>query len=210
MIVNKDNIKNLYFVGRNYLEHTKELNNEKPDQVLLFTKSLSSLSVDGKLQIPPHSSDIHFEGEMVFFISDKLLKINDETEIIAGCGLDFTARDVQSKAKSKGWPWFEAKCFKGSAVISDNFAVIKGKDLNGLQVKTEINAVQKQLGSYTEKMFKLQEIVKHMNRFLDFSENDIVFTGTPSGVGVVKKGDKIKVSLLLNNKEIAFSECEVI
>jgi len=210
MKVDKKEIKNLYFVGRNYLEHAKELNNAKPDQVLLFTKPLSSLTKDGKLKFPAHSKDVHFEGEMVFFINKSLTSINDDTEIIAGCGLDFTARDIQSKAKSKGLPWFEAKCFSGSAVISDNFAVIKGKDLNNLEVKTIVNGQQRQLGKYIQKMFNLSEIAKHMLRFTEFSKKDLVFTGTPAGVGSVQKGDKIEVFLLLKGKEIAKTKCEVV
>ncbi len=210
MKVNPDNIKNLYFVGRNYLKHAQELNNEKPDKVLLFTKPLSSLSKNNKLTLPPHSEDVHFEGEMVFFISEELKNITDDTEIIAGCGLDFTARDVQLKAKSKGLPWFEAKCFKGSAVIPNNFAVISGKDLINLEVKTVVNGKERQKGSYTDKIFKLEEIATHLNSLVGFSKNDLVFTGTPAGVGKVASGDVLEVFLLLKGDVIASLKCEVV
>jgi 2-keto-4-pentenoate hydratase/2-oxohepta-3-ene-1,7-dioic acid hydratase in catechol pathway len=210
MNVSKENIKNLYFVGRNYLEHAKELNNEKPDKVLLFTKPISSLGKDNKLCLPSHSVDVHFEGEMVFFISEQLKKIEDDTEIIAGCGLDFTARDVQAEAKSKGLPWFEAKCFKGSAVISDSFEVIKGKDLPNLEIKTIVNKKERQRGSYTDKMFKLEEITTRLNMLFDFTKGDLVFTGTPKGVGKVEKGDVLEVLLLLKGKVLTSLRCEVV
>ncbi len=189
-------IRNLYFVGRNYVEHAKELNNEVPEKPLIFCKPLSALSEDGSLFIPFFSNEIHFEGEMVFAYSG-----NDYYYV--SCGIDYTARDIQSELKKKGWPWFEAKCFKGACVLNSDFIEINAGDLDRLSIETYLNGELRQKGNYSQTIFKVDFLFDYINRIIELKKGDVVFTGTPSGVGRVKSGDTVEVLLKLDGKEIS-------
>ena len=195
-------IRNLYFVGRNYSEHAKELSNEVPDKPLIFCKPLSALSTDGKLVLPDYSSEVHFEGEMVF-------RFSTGGFYYVSCGIDYTARDVQSEIKKKGWPWFEAKCFKGSAVLNSNFVEVSKDQLEKLSIETYLNGELRQRGSYSQTIFKIDFLFDYLNKIIGFFEGDVVFTGTPAGVGKVKDGDILKVLLKLNGKTISEVVSEV-
>ena len=189
-------IENLYFVGRNYVEHAKELKNEVPDKPLIFCKPVSALSTDGKLILPDYSNEIHFEGEMVF-------KFSTDGFYYVSCGIDYTARDVQNEIKKKGWPWFEAKCFKGSAVLNQDFFKVSKNELNLLSIETYLNGELKQKGNYTQTIFKIDFLFSYLSKVIGLSENDVIFTGTPVGVGKVNNGDILKVLLKLNGKVVS-------
>jgi len=203
-------VRNLYFIGRNYVKHAKELGNEQPAEPLVFTKPLSCLAKSGEtVPYPAHSHSLHYEGEMVFVLPQGGRFSGDNPKILAGCGIDFTARDIQSELKKKGWPWFTAKCFRGSAVLCNSFISIPVARLPRLSVETWINGEMRQQGRYTEKLFPVPILTEHLAGLVDIGAGDVLFTGTPAGVGEVGPGDRIEVRLLFEGRVQIQSECEV-
>ncbi|PJB81017.1 MAG: isomerase/hydrolase [Acidobacteria bacterium CG_4_9_14_3_um_filter_49_7] len=203
-------VQNLYFIGRNYVEHIEELGNERPTEPLIFTKSLSCVAMSGaKIPYPGHSHSLHFEGEMVFVLREHEDFKKDNAMILAGCGIDFTARDIQSDLKKRGWPWFTAKCFRGSAVLSSKFISIPMDSLPRLAVETWINGEKRQHGLYTKKLFPVPILTEYLSKLVDIGENDVLFTGTPAGVGEVAPGDNIEVRLLVDDEVQIQVQCEV-
>ncbi len=203
-------VYNLYFIGRNYVEHAEELGNEQPTEPLIFTKSLSCMASSGaKVPYPGHSHSLHFEGEMVFVLSEHGRFSKKNPMILAGCGIDFTARDIQSNLKKKGWPWFTAKCFRGSAILSDKFVSIPLEFLPRLAVETWINGQKRQRGLYTQKLFSVPVLMKYLANLVDIGNHDVLYTGTPAGVGEVISGDRIEVKLLVDDRVQIQVQCEV-
>ncbi len=194
--MDREKIRNLYFVGRNYVKHARELNNKIPEEPLIFTKPLSTISEDGNVKYPPHTKELHYEGEMVFMLTNN-------GKYLAGCGIDYTARDVQRDEIRKGNPWFLSKCFGTSTVISKDFFELRENDLKFLEIKTFVNGVLKQEGKYSEKLFGILDILNYLNNFFNITENDIIFTGTPAGVGSVKVGDVVEVILYFKDRKIS-------
>ncbi len=203
-------VQNLYFIGRNYIEHAEELGNEPPTEPLVFTKPLSCMAISGtKTPYPHHSHSLHFEGEMVFILPKHGYFSRGNAMILAGCGIDFTARDVQSNLKKKGWPWFTAKCFRGSAVLSNKFVAVPLGHLSHLSVETWVNGKRRQHGLYSQKVFSVPVLTEYLAKLVDIGENSVLYTGTPAGVGEVNRGDRIEVRLLLDNKLQVLTQCEV-
>lgn len=209
--VQPGDIANLFFVGRNYVKHIEELENEKPERPLIFSKPTSCLSIKSEIPYPSHSRSLHYEGEMVFFMTGFNGQSADSTgTVYAGCGIDFTARDIQKEIKSRGWPWFEAKCFRASAIISASFVPVSIVELTQLSVETYVNNELRQKGSYRETIFSFQDLLQHLSEFVELTDSDLLFTGTPAGVGPVVPGDRIVVNLKLRDSIITQAECEVI
>ncbi len=200
---------NLYFVGRNYIQHVEELANDRPEHPLIFTKPVSCASLSSSVPYPSHTKELHFEGEMVFVLPGSLKIYHSENEILVGCGIDFTARDIQTIIKGKGWPWFEAKCFRGSAVLSSQFVLIPVNQLEKLCIETWINGQRRQVGYYSQTLFSLPDLIRHLDSLVEIEANDILFTGTPEGVGTVQTGDRIEVCLLFDGSELMKTVCEV-
>jgi len=183
-------------VGRNYVEHIKELNNEMPSQMVLFNKPNSAITNELKF-----FSDTHrFEGELCYLIKDK--KIAG-----IGFGLDLTNAEAQDYAKAKGLPWERAKAFNNSAVMS-NFIEFKG-NLEDLSFKLFINDNLQQEANYDLMIYKPLTIVEEIETFLSLEDNDIIMSGTPKGVGNYKTGDKFKAIIYENDKEILNYEWKV-
>ena len=183
-------------VGRNYVEHIKELNNETPSQMVLFNKPNSAITNELKF-----FSDTHrFEGELCFLIKDK--KIAG-----IGFGLDLTDREAQDYAKAKGLPWERAKAFNNSAVMS-NFIEFKG-NLEDLSFKLFINDKLQQEANFDLMIYKPLTIVEEIESFLSLEDNDIIMSGTPKGVGNYKTSDKFKAVIYENDKEILNYEWSV-
>lgn len=184
-------------VGRNYAEHAKELGNEIPEFPLIFLKPASALISSGKNIIhPTYSRDLHHEVELVLLI-DKKIKGIDEAEAeeaIAGyaVGLDMTLRDVQNELKAKGHPWTLAKCFDTSAVVSS--FVLKGDyRLSGNErIVLEVNGEARQNSSLSKMIFSPAKIVQYIASKMTLEIGDLIYTGTPEGVGRVQRGDTIK------------------
>jgi len=202
---------NLYFVGRNYVKHIEELNNERPEQPLIFTKPVSSLMTSpAKVPYPPHTDSLHFEGEMVFSLPGDLADLKNRNSVLVGCGVDWTARDVQSVIKQKGLPWFQAKCFRGAAVVSSEAVAVSLDELAGLRIETWVDGVCRQKGGYAEKLFPLPELIAFLERTIDLDSGDLLYTGTPDGVAPVERESTIEVRLILNDNVLITCGCEVI
>ena len=188
---------NIFAIGRNYVEHIEELNNERPDEPVIFTKpDTALLRNNDPFYIPDYSNDIHHEVEIVLQICKKGKNIQEKFAHKyydhVGLGIDFTARDLQSKAKEKGLPWALAKGFHGSAPISKTFIPMSEiKDLNHLNFKLEVNGEVRQKGNTSLMLFNFDYIVSYLSRFFTLKKGDYIYTGTPKGVGPVKIGDHL-------------------
>ncbi|AJC48914.1 fumarylacetoacetate hydrolase family protein [Allofrancisella guangzhouensis] len=180
-------------VGRNYVEHIRELNNEIPDNPIIFIKPNSSVAKSLKL-LPDR--ELHYECEIIFAFDGK-------SQIKAvGLGLDITDRDLQSKLKSKGLPWELAKSFDGSAVISD-FVKIDLLNIPFLSFKAYKNNQLIQEGSYHLMIYKPNQIIEFLKyNNISICENDLLMTGTPKGVGVINHNDKFKLELFCKNSRV--------
>jgi 2-keto-4-pentenoate hydratase/2-oxohepta-3-ene-1,7-dioic acid hydratase in catechol pathway len=187
----------IFAIGRNYAEHIKELNNERPDEPVIFTKpDTAILRNNAPFYYPDFSTDVHHEVELVLRISKDGKNIEEKFAHkyydAIGVGIDFTARDLQQKAKDKGLPWDIAKGFNGSAPISEKFIPVGNfKDLKNINFKLEINGAQKQLGNTSLMLFSFDYIIAYLSRFFTLKTGDLIFTGTPKGVGPVKIDDKL-------------------
>jgi 2-keto-4-pentenoate hydratase/2-oxohepta-3-ene-1,7-dioic acid hydratase in catechol pathway len=181
-------------IGRNYAEHIAELNNEKPDEPVIFLKpDTALLPKDTDFILPEFSNDVHYETEIVVkinkvgkYIDVKFAhKYYDQISL----GIDFTARDLQNKLKEKGLPWEKAKAFDGSAVVG-NFL-----DKNNFQFIENINfglfknGEQVQSGNTSLMLYKIDEIIAYVSQFFTLKTGDLLFTGTPKGVAAVNPND---------------------
>jgi 2-keto-4-pentenoate hydratase/2-oxohepta-3-ene-1,7-dioic acid hydratase in catechol pathway len=188
-------------IGRNYAEHAKELNNQVPENPVFFLKPDTALVIRNRpFYYPDFSSDIHYETEIVFKISKVGKSIPEKFALdyidSIGVGLDFTARDLQQKCKEKGLPWEIAKGFDYSAPISQVFIPKEEfNDLENISFHMELNGNKVQEGNSADMIFSFKKIIAYVSRFMTLRTGDLVFTGTPAGVGPVKIGDKLEVFL---------------
>ncbi len=182
-------------IGRNYAEHAAELGNEVPDSPVIFMKPDTAVLKSQEFYIPEFSDDVHYELEVVLKISKGGKYIQQEHAAKhydqIGLGIDFTARDLQSKLKSKGLPWELAKGFDGSAVVSEFFDKQK-YDLNQLSFKLEKNSETVQDGDTSLMIFRPEEIIAFVSQYFTLRTGDLIFTGTPKGVGRVAEGDELE------------------
>lgn len=185
-------------IGRNYIDHAKELNNPVPENPVFFLKPDTALVRRNRpFYYPDFSEDIHYECELVLKISKLGKNIHKKfahtyyNEI--GIGIDFTARDLQSKAKAKGLPWEIAKAFDASAPLSMEF-IKKDEfhDLNNISFRLDKNGETVQEGNSGDMIFDFDEIISYLSIFFTLKTGDLIFTGTPAGVGPVKVGDELE------------------
>lgn len=187
-------------IGRNYAAHAKELNNPLPSSPVIFLKPDTAVLKDNKpFYLPDFSSDIHYELEVV-------LKVCKEGKHIAekfaanyfdevGLGIDFTARDIQNIHKEKGLPWELAKAFDNSAAISHFIPKAEIADLYNLQFELKINNETRQLGNTKNILFSFEKIISFVSQYITLKKGDLIFTGTPEGVGQIHQGDKLEAWL---------------
>lgn len=186
-------------IGRNYAEHARELGNEIPENPVIFMKPDTAVLKKGSdFYIPEFSEDIHYELEVVLKISKGGKYIQEEKagnyfEEIA-LGIDFTARDLQSKLKEKGLPWELAKGFDGSAVISD-FYKKEDYDLKNIQFSLLKNKEEVQNGNTSLMLFSPEKIIAFVSKYFTLKTGDLIFTGTPKGVGKVAENDILEAYL---------------
>jgi acylpyruvate hydrolase len=182
-------------IGRNYASHAKELKNELPDKPILFLKPQTALLKDNKpFYLPGWSADMHYEAEVVLrvcrqgkYIEEKFAhKYYDE----ATAGIDFTARDLQAQQKAKGLPWEIAKAFDGSAAIG-TFKKITDHSI-GFSFHLLLNGVKVQDGNTNDMIFSFGKIIAYASQFFTLQVGDLIYTGTPAGVGAVKMGDRLE------------------
>lgn len=182
-------------IGRNYVEHISELNNEKPDEPVIFMKPDTALLKEGDFYLPDFSQDVYHEIEVVVKISKVGKYIEPKfahkyyNEI--SVGIDFTARDLQSKLKAKGLPWEKAKAFDGSAVVG-NFISVEGLDVDNLNLELLKNGVSQQKGNTNQMMWNINELIAYVSRYFTLKTGDLIFTGTPSGVSKLETNDVLE------------------
>lgn len=183
-------------IGRNYVDHAKELNNEVPDEPVIFLKPETAVLLKRHpFYIPDFSQDVHHEVELVVKIS-RLGKYIEERfahkyyeEI--GLGIDFTARDLQAKLKAKGLPWERAKAFDGSAIVG-NFINKNEIDLNNLNFSLKKNGETVQAGNTSLMIFSIDKIISFVSQYFTLKIGDLIFTGTPAGVGKISANDQLE------------------
>lgn len=187
---------NIYAIGRNYVAHIEELNNERPDEPVIFTKpDTAILRNNDAFYYPDYTSDIHHEVEVIVQICKRGKSIQEKfahkyyNEV--GLGIDFTARDLQSKAKDKGLPWTIAKGFHGSAPISKFVEKTTFGNLNDIKFRLEKNDKIVQKGVTSLMLYSIDQIIAHLSKYFTLKKGDIIFTGTPAGVGPVSIGDRL-------------------
>ncbi len=183
-------------IGRNYAEHAKELNNPVPTVPVIFMKPDTAILKDNKpFYHPDFSNDIHHELEIVLKIAKEGKHIAEKfahkyyNEI--GLGIDFTARDIQQKHKEKGLPWELAKSFDHSAPISHFIPKDQFKDLYQLNFHLELNGQTVQKGNTSDLLFQFEKLIAFVSQYITLKKGDLIFTGTPEGVGKVNIGDHL-------------------
>jgi len=192
-------------IGRNYTDHITELKNERPTQPVVFMKPDSAvLPKEQDFYIPEFSNDVHYEVEVLVKIKKVGKHIKESfahtyyDEI--GLGIDFTARDLQAKLKEKGLPWEKAKGFDGAAVIGKWVTKTDYKDLNDLSFELKKNYEVVQSGNTGLMLWKIDELIAYVSTFFMLKKGDVIFTGTPAGVGKVAANDYL--SGTLEDKEL--------
>lgn len=185
-------------VGRNYARHAEELKNAIPEEPVIFLKPETALLPKGHpFFYPEFSSDVHYEAELVLRINRLGKHISEKhahkyySEI--GIGIDFTARDIQQKLKEKSLPWEKAKAFDHSAPVSRRLLTISDlPDPSNISFHLNKNGETVQQGQSSEMLFSFDQIIAYVSTFLTLKMGDLIFTGTPAGVGSVKIGDELE------------------
>jgi 2-keto-4-pentenoate hydratase/2-oxohepta-3-ene-1,7-dioic acid hydratase in catechol pathway len=190
----------IYCIGRNYAEHARELNNPVPTEPVVFLKPASSLLPDGgDVVIPPDSENVHHEAELVIAIGKTASRItpNQAADCIAGiaAGIDITARDIQDRLKQKSLPWLLAKGLDTFAPVGSFVPLSDTIDLKNLQLTLTVNGQLKQDGNTRDMLFPVDIIISRLSHWFTLMPGDLIFTGTPAGVGALNPGDQVSVSL---------------
>ncbi len=196
-------------IGRNYAKHAQELNNAVPQEPVIFLKPDTALLRNNQpFFVPDFANEFHYETELVVKINRLGKNVGKQfahryySEV--GMGIDFTARDLQADLKSKGLPWERAKAFDSSAAISKTWMPTAAfKDVQNLHFKLLVNGEDRQHGYTGDMLFKVDEIIAYVSRFFTLKIGDLIYTGTPAGVGPVKIGDRFEV-FLENQKMMDF------
>lgn len=193
-------------IGKNYIDHIAELDNNAvaPTEPIFFTKpDTALLRNNDPFYIPSFSNDLHYETELVVRINRVCKSIEERfahrcyNEV--GLGIDFTARDIQRKMVAKGLPWEICKAFDHSAAVSPTFIPVEELgDVNNLQFNMWLNGELKQQGDTSKMIFNVDKIISYVSHFMTLKIGDLIFTGTPVGVGAVKQGDNIRAELMGN------------
>jgi len=183
-------------LGRNYLDHIRELGNQVPDRAVIFCKPASSIIPDGgTIEIPDYSNDCHHELELALLIgkSGKCISVQDALDYVVGYGvaLDLTLRDVQAEQRERGLPWEIAKGFDTSCPLSDFVAADQVDNPNNIRLTLTVNGEIRQEGTTAQMMRSVEQIIAEISKFYTLEEGDIILTGTPAGVSAIKSGDQL-------------------
>jgi 2-keto-4-pentenoate hydratase/2-oxohepta-3-ene-1,7-dioic acid hydratase in catechol pathway len=186
-------------IARNYKDHVKELKNELPSEPIFFIKPDTALLKDKDFYYPSFTNDLHFECELVIKIDKVGKNIQEQfahkyySEITLG--IDFTARDIQEQCKEKRHPWEKAKGFDNSAPISSKWLKLKDLDFKTLEFDFFQNGVLKQKGFTSDMIFSIDQLIAYISKYITLKTGDLIFTGTPGGVGPVNIGDVLTASV---------------
>ncbi len=197
-------------IGRNYSEHAKEMKAETPSEPVFFMKPETALIKNGApFYYPQFSKEVHYETEIVLRISKNGKNIEKKfahsyyNEVTVG--IDFTARDLQAQCKTKGLPWEMAKAFDGSAPIGGMVTVARYKNLQNIEFRLDINGKTVQQGNTKDMIFTCDTLIEYVSKFVTLKTGDLLFTGTPAGVGAVSIGDKLEGYI----EGVKLFECEI-
>jgi 2-keto-4-pentenoate hydratase/2-oxohepta-3-ene-1,7-dioic acid hydratase in catechol pathway len=184
-------------IGRNYAEHARELNNDVPGEPVVFMKPETALIRDGKpFFLPDHLGEIHHELEIVLRIGRNGKHISERFASTyidrMGLGIDFTARSLQMDLKSRGLPWELSKGFDGSAVLGEMGTPVELGWPRVMAIRLEINGELRQMGSTEQMLFSFERIISFVSRYFTLKMGDLIYTGTPAGVGPVLRGDRLQ------------------
>lgn len=190
-------IQNIWAVGRNYADHAKELGNEVPSEPMLFLKAGSSATLAAKeIHLPEWATEIHHEVELA-------LQFDENLQIDEACiALDLTERNKQNQLKSKGHPWTLAKSFKESCPLSSFFAVGDLEDLKNLEIILKINGEIRQKGNTAQMIFGYEKLIDFVRLHFPVIPGDLLLTGTPAGVGPIRRGDVLEAEIVGKIKHI--------
>lgn len=192
-------VQNIFCIGRNYAAHIAELGNKPADDPVVFLKPTSALNTSAAIHLPSHSSDVHYETELVLLMGQggKNIREEDALRHIAGVGigLDLTARDIQTNAKAAGLPWAVAKGFDDAATVSEFVPTASIRDWGTLTFEMALNGQTRQRGDIRHMLYNVPFIVAHLSRIFTLQAGDLVFTGTPEGVGALSNGDRVDMAL---------------
>jgi len=198
----------IFAIGQNYTEHNKELNSKHPDEPVVFMKPDTALLKNNKpFYIPDFTDELHYETELLIKINRLGKNIDPKfahryySEI--GLGVDFTARDLQRKLKAEGKPWEICKSFDNSAVIGDFLPVENIGNVQDIYFHLDLNGKTVQNGHSAQMIFPINELIAYVSRFFTLKIGDILFTGTPAGVGKVSVGDHLE-GFIFENKMFDF------
>jgi len=188
----------IFCIGRNYLEHIEELSNQRPTEPVIFMKPGSCLTPVGlPITYPAHGNDLQHEVEIVYRV-DKFGRFENSMELAdqldgVTIGLDLTLRDAQFELKKKGLPWEKAKAFDGSAPIGKFMPVDKTTRFDNLNFGCRVNGIERQSGNSGLMIFSIAKLLKAISRIWELLPGDLIFTGTPAGVGSLEVGDEIEI-----------------
>ena len=187
---------NIICVGRNYVDHIKELNNNIPENPVIFFKPKTSLNKSSQFKYPSITNNLHYEVELVFKIKKEgknIKKIDAKTHIDSiGIGIDFTARDIKSIAKERRFHWDLSKIFDNSASISIFKKINFFKNIDNLNFSLYKNKKEVQNGNSKLMIYKIDFLIHYISKYVTLNKGDLIFTGTPKGVGPVNVGDKLE------------------
>jgi|TARA_R110000737_G_scaffold182215_1_gene205631 acylpyruvate hydrolase len=185
----------IFCIGRNYSEHAKEMKAELPSAPIFFMKPDTAILKGSRFYIPKFTNDLHYECELVVKINRVGKNIDEKfahkyyDEI--GLGIDFTARDLQQQCKEKGLPWEIAKAWETSAPLGKDFINKADLNLSKISFKLDKNGETVQKGDSSDMLFSIDKLIAYLSQFHTLKKGDLIFTGTPSGVGPVKIGDEL-------------------
>jgi fumarylpyruvate hydrolase len=189
-------VHRIYCVGRNYAEHTREMGGDTKDPPFFFQKNADNVAIDGRFPYPPSTNNVHFEIELVVALKSGGVNIKPEhamTHVFGyAVGIDMTRRDLQDAAKKLARPWEIAKAFEHSAPIS---ALVPAANLPSPRkgaIWLDVNGERKQTGDLSQMIWGIDSQIAFLSGLFELKAGDLIFTGTPSGVGAIKKGDKMK------------------
>ena len=194
-------------IGRNYVAHAHELNNEVPSEPMVFMKPSTALNTTSELSIPAFTKNLHYELELVLQVGKEASSVEESQALdyidAIGLGIDFTARDIQDTCKAKGHPWEKAKAFDNSASLSE-LKAIEGYKNKNIHFQLFKNKELAQDGYSDLMIFPFEKIISYCSSFFTLQKGDLIYTGTPAGVGPVGHGDLLEAylegELLLNVK----------
>lgn len=192
-------VSNIYCIGRNYAEHIKELNNATPTEPIVFLKPTASIIKENELiKLPEFSQEVHHECELIVYINRNANNISTHEAMNYiggyGIGLDLTARDIQAHAKNNGLPWTKAKGFRSAACCSSFVEPHTIHDIHKQSFNLEINGIVRQQGNTADMIYSIPELISYLSNIYGLQAGDLIFTGTPSGVGAIQSGDKLQLN----------------